>query len=290
MKIGVNFTPFYQHLPILRDFITKQLVNHLEVYFGYRWPWFLEHFTDVQQIKKEFDISLSYHLISGVKRVGGTICDFKKNFAKIHEEHLQRARTLEVDYVLVHVPCIQHRKKHYLLQNRCDTKEHLFQRIRENLDWLLKKTEELGIPKVVIENSGYNPWFYTAEDFITLLKEFSPQLGFCYDVGHIYLLNQSNMEKTLQFTKKLSPWIISMHVYQTKDIWHYKTHYKLPLNGYSAKGGFIDYTRLFKVLFSLKKPRYVIHELGIEYHEHLLTVKDSLLTMKRFISQATDTS
>lgn len=135
----------------------------------------------------------------------------------------------------------------------------------QNQDLLIEVLTKLSVLQrrypttIVIENVTVNPMGYQPEWYKSLLDGFD-NLGFCLDIGHAHILEDSSVN---QFFDCLKHKIEVVHLYNTpkKSYSHFRKGIHYPFHSIqNSKGGWMDYLDIVKQINHLPNVRYVIHE------------------------------
>ena len=279
MRIGVSSIVFLNHLDLLEHILsTTNLLEHVEMYFSDRFPFFHEKLNEFRHLHYEHGITYSLHLPSHGR--SNQACISWKDQKKRKLWSLDLGRRLDMKDAVVHVPC-----QHVPPQPQCATYQKLMNRLVENLGLLSDECRDRGMT-LYLENTLPNLFFHDHEHFEELFQQLDRKILFCNDVGHAYLAFGSDNRQLLEFSSRLAPLTGMLHVYQTTDFFDYKTKYKQILSPEKTPDkGYIDYQRLKNTWKQNNAPiKYVIQELGKEVIGNKTIVIKALQSIKKEFS------
>ncbi len=280
MRIGVSSIVFMNHLELLEDILRNtNLLDHVEMYFSQRFPYFHERLGDFRHFHYEYGVTYSLHLPSHGR--SNQACLKWKDQRERKIWSLELGRKLDMKEAVVHVPC-----QHFPPQPQCATYQALMDRLVENISILADECQDRGMT-LHVENTLPNLFFHDHSHFEDLFRRINRKIMFCNDVGHAYLALGSDNTQLKVFTDQLASRTGMIHVYQTTDYFDYKKRYKQLLSPeYTVDKGYIDYQAL-KLIWKQKRApiTHVIQELGKEMIGKKEFIMEGLRQLKReFVS------
>lgn len=124
---------------------------------------------------------------------------------------------------------------------------------------LSQLSERYGV-ELHVECGGYSGAFHHPDQFGALAREF-PALGLCLDIGHLWLIAESRGRSFFRDLETLAPHARSLHLWNAKDMAHYRRHHHVPLHpSQRPSDGWIDVERALAVVLERRPDCRLIFE------------------------------
>jgi len=165
------------------------------------------------------------------------------------EETLAEAKEWGAEYVVAHLNWVEDS------EDRREARRLGLNAARR----LWRLAEGYGV-ELHIECGGYTGAFHHPDQFAALAREF-PGLGLCLDIGHLRLIAESRGRSFLRDLETLAPHARSMHLWNTKDMAHYRRHHHVPLHpSQRPDDGWIDIERALAIVLERRPDCRLIFE------------------------------
>jgi len=196
---------------------------------------------------------------------------------KLIEEALHDARHLKATYVIVHYPTPASLRAGEITVDK-----------QYEIAWdSARRLSDLAeVSETPIHIEGFGPSPFLSLDFLGRVLNTFGNLRYCFDTGHTQLAARRDGLDYFSFLEALSPYIGSVHVWNTRGITDYQAYHHLPPHPQlSPADGWIDFERVVttvrqanpSAVFVLEYSESFPPESGLDYREgvawfkHLVT-------------------
>jgi sugar phosphate isomerase/epimerase len=174
---------------------------------------------------------------------------------------MEHAEELGAEYLVVHFPSP-------ISEEHNENKAKLESIARKSCDHLA----ELSLKRKVsihIEGVGASP-LIDADFILSVLKNYSPHLSYCFDTAHTHLAAIDNGFDLYEFEAALLPYLGSVHLWNTRGKHDYVAYRHIPVHpSQSTAEGWVDIARVLKLMVSAKSSLPIIFESDRFYPEEL---------------------
>lgn len=130
-------------------------------------------------------------------------------------------------------------------------------------EYLSELVDSTGVP-IHIEFAGYAGAFREPVHLVELVSRY-PNLQICIDTGHAFICSQLWGRSYLKDIEAMAPYAGSMHLWNTKNLEHWRKHGHVPLHpSQNPEAGWIDIVRTLEITLGYRKDLKLIHEYRIE--------------------------
>lgn len=172
---------------------------------------------------------------------------------KLTEQSARDAREWGAEYMVCH------------LTYREDTtdRKKAWRLAYQAAEHLSKLVDSTGVP-IHIEFAGYAGAFREPVHLVEIVSRY-PNLGICMDTGHAFICSQLWGRDYLKDIETMAPYARSMHLWNTKNIEHWRKHGHVPLHpSQSPDAGWIDVEKTLEIALGHRKDLKLIHEYRVE--------------------------
>ncbi|MCX5998239.1 MAG: hypothetical protein NTU41_01250, partial [Chloroflexi bacterium] len=117
-----------------------------------------------------------------------------------------------------------------------------------------------------IHIEGFGPGPFLSTDFLTEVCQSFPCLRYCFDTGHMHIAAQRDGVDIYQFAHELSPYVGSIHLWNSRSIKDYLTYYHIPVHpSQNPQEGWADIAHVLQLILSNNGSCRLILESGSRY-------------------------
>jgi sugar phosphate isomerase/epimerase len=253
VKVGFSTTVIGSNLDLNRILKYEPACLELCNYSPVQWPTVVK-FVKEHSLPIGIHCPLPHYGWPSYFEITGPHYSRQKEALELVQHTLEAAKSVDAKYIVVHFPSTL---PSYSLWNV----SHLVSdRYINNAIIMARKLVEISkkckVP-ILIENVGPNPFFYSGDHYRALFEEVDG-LSMCLDFGHAHVLPMS--EDVYQFTEKVSKYVTSVHLYNTRlQDYHIGVHHP-PYQSFSGSDGWMDIPRLLEILSRHSSLHYLIFE------------------------------
>lgn len=156
------------------------------------------------------------------------------------------------------------------------------------VEYLSKLSDSTGVP-IHIEFAGYAGAFHKPEHLVEAVSRY-PNLGICVDTGHAFICSQLWNRNYLDDIETMAPYTRSMHLWNTKNIEHWRKHGHVPLHpSQCPTKGWVNIEKTLEIALGHNKDLKLIHEyrvgdMGDEIKEGFDWIRDAAERFRGFNS------
>ncbi|MGR3295582.1 MAG: sugar phosphate isomerase/epimerase family protein [Candidatus Bathyanammoxibius sp.] len=153
----------------------------------------------------------------------------------------------------------------------------------EAAEYLSRLVDSTGVP-IHIEFAGYAGAFRRPEHLVEVVAKF-PNLSICIDTGHAFICSQLWGRRYLNDIETMAPYARSIHLWNTKNIEHWRRHGHVPLHpAQKPDSGWVDIERTLEITLGHNRDlkliyEYRVNEMNTEIQEGFDWIRD---TAERF--------
>jgi sugar phosphate isomerase/epimerase len=138
---------------------------------------------------------------------------------------------------------------------------------RESVGQLAELSRRYGVP-IHLEGFGPSPFLNTG--FLSQVLSEHENLRYCFDTAHTYISSQRDGFDYYEFAAEMSPYLGSVHLWQTRHIDDYLAYRHIPVHpSQHPKDGWLDVPRVLDLLLGECPDCVVIFESGYHYPKEL---------------------